>query len=448
VPKKIRNREDCRASFERMINVRDTDLPKLIRIRDRRGLLPKLGRVDERVEDELESLGLDKAVTQNDRIAITAGSRGITDIVTILRTSVDYLKGLGAKPFLVASMGSHGGATASGQRAVLSSLGITQESMGCPIRATTDVQTVGKTSSGFPVHVNRCAAEADGIVVVNRVKPHTAFSGNVGSGILKMISVGLGNHEGARLVHRLAFQHGFEKVIIEVALVSLSKLPILGGIGIVENRLNDTAIIRGTKPKSFLEEDKNLLQSAIDFLPSLPTDEIDILIVNEIGKNISGSGMDTHIIGRSRVLGQSEPIRPNIKRIYVRDLTSESHGNAIGIGLADFAHERLIKKMDTYSTYLNCLTATGPEKACIPPYFDKDKTVLKLCLESIGNPDPKTVRLLWIKNTSEMEQLYVSEALLQEIETDTDLAVVSAPSDMAFRSDGNFDDRKYFGTDS
>ncbi|MCL5046713.1 MAG: nickel-dependent lactate racemase, partial [Actinobacteria bacterium] len=322
-------------------------LPRMVTLR-RRFPQPRLEDVAAAVTQGLERLNLGDRVAPGGRVAITAGSRGITNIVTILASAVTFLKALGVEPFIVGAMGSHGGGTAQGQREVLQSLGITPDTVGAPVLTSDEVVALGETAGGHTVYCDKSAAEADGILVVNRVKPHTAFRAPNESGLMKMLTVGLGKHPGASSVHRLGPRE-IGEAIREMARLVLSAGKVVGGLAIMENSKEETAKIQGLRPEEIEAGEQALLVEAKALLPKLPVEDIDVLIVDEMGKNYSGTGMDTNVIGRWRIQGVPEPDSPRVSRLVVLDLSESSHGNATGIGLADFTTRRLVSKADWHS---------------------------------------------------------------------------------------------------
>jgi len=347
-------------------------------------------------------------------IAITAGSRGINNLVPIYRAAVDCLKGMGFRPFLFAAMGSHGGGTVEGQRKILLELGVNEDSVGAPIRVTCDTVELGTISEGRKVRCDKIAAAADAILVINRVKPHTAFRSEIESGLWKMMAVGMGKVPGATMVHRLG-PGEIGSVIKEMGQVFLAKLPVLGGLAIVENGYDETAIIKGLRASEMAEEAK-LLTLAKTYLPRLPVDHLDVLIVDEMGKNFSGTGMDVNVIGRWRLPGVEEPERPKIKYIVVLDLSKKSEGNANGIGLADLTTRKLVDKIDFPATYLNLFTTKFFSRGMIPITLETDQEAIELALKSLALDDLKKARVMRISNTMHLEYVYASEALFNELE--------------------------------
>jgi len=397
---------------------------------------PVVDNIEEAVSRELESIQIPSLIKEGARIAITAGSRGIANIDTVLRQLVRILNEHSAQPFLIPAMGSHGGGTAEGQLEILESLNITEESIGAPILSSMEVVEIGKSSYGFPVLVDKKAAEADGIVVVNRIKPHTEFEGPIESGLIKMMAIGMGNHKGCIQVHRQTVKYGYRKVIPEIGRIILEKLPILFGLAMMENVYDQTALIRALLPSQFLAEEKRLLAEAKRLMARLPFDKIDVLIVDEMGKNISGTGIDTNIIGRIMFIGEQEPESPKITRIVVLDLTEETHGSAVGIGLADYTTNRLVDKTDHFATAINCIAANTPEKGRVPIALKTDREAVEAALESIGPVDPEEARVVHIKNTLEIAEFDVSEALLGEIEGRKNLTTASESGTLSFDSEG------------
>jgi hypothetical protein len=398
---------------------------------------PKVTHMEEALSGELESIQIGSRIKRGSRVAITAGSRGVANIDGILRHLVHILKEYAAKPFLIPAMGSHGGGTAEGQLEILKSFNITEESMGAPVISSMEVVEIGTSSFGFPVLVDKHAAEADGIIVVNRIKPHTEFEGPIESGLMKMMAIGMGKHRGCLEVHKQTINYGYRDVISEIGRVILEKLPILFGVGIVENFYDETAFIRAVLPSRFFEEEEKLLVEAKRLMARLPFDKMDVLIVDEMGKNISGTGMDSNVIGRILFIGAKEPENPKITRIVVLDLAEESHGNAVGIGMGDYTTERLVSKIDRVATATNAITAMTPEQGRIPIALNTDREAVEAALTTIGAVDPEASRVVHIKNTLDMAELNVSEALLEEIKGREGLELVKELGPLAFDNKGN-----------
>jgi len=331
-------------------------------------------------------------------------------------------------------MGSHGGATAEGQREMLASLGVTEESIGCEIRSSMDVEEVGKTPDrGVPVVADSNAVAADAIIPINRVKPHTDYDGAVESGLSKMIVIGMGKQRGAKIAHEWAVDWSLRNMIPEITSQLLESLPIIGGIAIVEDQHDDTAIIEGVPPAGFLDREAELLETAYDIMPTLPFEEMDVLIVDEQGKDISGQGMDTNVIGRRPfAIQEPEPDLPDIKRIYTRGLTETTHGNAMGMGSADFVHADLLKELEASATLINAITASTTRGVRLPPVVETDRAGLVAALSTIGVVGPDDVRVLRARNTMHLDQLYASTALIEEARDRNDLAVVAEPEPIEF----------------
>ena len=399
--------------------------------------VPRVDNIEETLSQELESIQISSLIKEGARIAITAGSRGIANIDRVLRHLVHVLKENSAKPFLIPAMGSHGGGTAEGQLEILESLKVTEESIGAPVLSSMEVVEIGKSRFGFPVLVDKNAAEADGVIVVNRVKPHTEFEGPIESGLMKMMAIGMGKHKGCIQVHKQTINYRYVEVIPEIGTVILEKLPVLFGVALVENVYDETALIKAILPSQFRIEEERLLTEAKRLMARLPFDKIDVLIVDEMGKNISGTGMDTNVIGRIMFIGEREPEKPKITRIVVLGLTEESHGNAIGIGLADYTTQRLVNDMDAGATSINAMAGMSPEKGRIPIPLITDKEAVEAALDTIRPVDAEEARVVHIKNTLEIAELDISEALLEEVEGREDLKLAEELGPLSFDIEGN-----------
>ena len=398
-------------------------LPKMTRIQQQFEA-PVLTDLPAAIHAELDRINAAIIVKPGETVAITAGSRGVANVDVAVKATVDYLKGLGAKPFVVPAMGSHGGATAEGQRSVLEHYGITEETVGAPVKATMEVVELGKTADGLPVFFDRYAAEADHVVPLNRIKAHTDFNGSIESGLMKMMVIGLGKQQGANFYHRAFFQYSFEHVIRAVGGFILDTGKIAFGLGLIENAHEDTAKAVAIPAAQLLQSERELLVEAKSLMGRLPFDELDLLIVDWTGKNISGTGMDTNVIGRMMQNFEPEPAKPAILRIFVRDLTEESDGNATGIGLADFTTTRLVDKIDRHSTYMNGITALGPQKSKIPFYYDTDREAIEVALDTIGLTEPEDARVIRIESTLRLTELDISEVLLEDAKLHSRLEVI------------------------
>jgi hypothetical protein len=346
------------------------------------------------------------------RVAVTAGSRGIARIGEILRGACDGVRDTGAAPFLIAAMGSHGGGTGPGQRAMLAHLGITEASTGAPIESEMDVVDIARTEHGIDVVCDARAALADAIVVVARVKPHTDFSGTIESGLLKMTAIGLGKAIGAARYHAAFARWGYEPIIREVAAALYANLPIVAGLAIVEDNRGGTHTIEAFTAPEIVAGEERLLELARRLMPALPFDTLDLLIVDRMGKNFSGTGMDTNVTGRA-VDGRSQKVpRPVVRELFVRELSEESNGNATGIGLADFCSRRVADAIDWAPTYLNVLTAAQPAGARLPIVCDTDRDAIRHALNAAGVEDERHARVARIHDTLHLETFAVSEAAL------------------------------------
>lgn len=399
---------------------------------------PTLRDIPGAVRRELAALDLAEQIGPGQSVAITAGSRGIANISLILRTVVDHLKEIGAEPFLVPAMGSHGGGTTEGQLAVLERYGITPASMGCAIRSSMETVVIGETVDAMPIHIDRHAHEADHVFIVNRVKPHTRFTGELESGLHKMMLIGLGKREGAQLYHRVIADRGFDEIVRAVAERVLVDCRIAGGLGIVENGYDETALVSGVRPADFGQVERELLRQARQWLPGLPFGACDLLIVDTIGKDISGSGMDTNVVGRKYDDKKSTPNdRSQVKRIFVRGLTEATAGNATGIGLADFTNDRTVAGIDRRVTAVNCITGAHPTAASIPISFATDRESIEAALMTIGLIEPEEAKILWIANTLAVEEVWASAAYLEDARRNPDLTVLGELEPLSFDASGN-----------
>jgi hypothetical protein len=353
---------------------------------------------------------------------------------------VRWLKDLGARPFVFPAMGSHGGGTADGQISVLEHYGITEATMGCPIRATMEVVQVGE-ALGLPVWLDAYAAEATWIGLVNRVKPHTDFKGSIESGLFKMMTIGLGKWKGAVQYHRANVNHGYETVITAVGREMLAKARIGFGLGIVENGYDETAHVEAFAPEALESGERRLLKSAREWMARLPFSPIDVLIVEEMGKNISGAGMDTNVIGRPSNPHEPFPADPKILWIVALDLTEDSYGNAVGIGNADFTTRRLVDKIDMKPTLINAITACAPNGAKVPATYETDREAIETALSCIGLTPPERARVIRIKNTLMLGEIEVSEAFGPELAKRPDLTPLGDAAPLPFDAAGRLSPR-------
>jgi hypothetical protein len=395
-------------------------LPTMLRLRQTFAR-PRVTDIPGSVARSLQAAGL--PIKRGDTVAVGAGSRGIANVDVIVGATVGWLRDLGARPFVFPAMGSHGGGTAEGQLSVLEHYGITEATMGCPVRATMDVTQVGE-ALGLPVWLDRYAAEADWIGLVNRIKPHTDFKGSIESGLFKMMTIGLGKWKGAVQYHRANVSHGYETVITAVGREILAKARIGFGVGIVENGYDETAQVEAFSARELEAGERRLLKSAREWMARLPFSPIDVLIVEQIGKNISGSGMDTNVIGRPTNPFEPFPADPKILWIVALDITEESYGNATGLGNADFTTRRLVDKIDMKATLINCITACAPWGARIPATYETDREAIETALDCIGLTPPERARVVHIKNTLVLGELEVSEAFAADVARRSDLTIL------------------------
>lgn len=380
----------------------------------------KIENIPQEISTQLEEIRLSERIKPGMQIGITIGSRGIKNIPLIIKCVIEEVKKRRGVPFILTAMGSHGGATAEGQRKVLENYGVTEKTMGVPIKSSMDVVELGRLKNGLPVYFDKVAFESEGIVVVNRIKVHTAFKSAIESGLCKMLAVGLGNHEGASLVHHLGVK-GLRDYMVDFAKVILEKAPVLCGLGILENAYDDTYRLTAAVSEDFERVDMELLKECKRIMPALPVSDIDILIVEQIGKNISGTGMDTNIVGGIREYREGEYDPPKIKKIIVLDLTKETEGNALGIGLADLITRKLHNRIDFGATYENTITTTFLERAKIPIVCKTEEEAFQIALKTIWNLPGTEPRMMIIRNTLKLDELYVSENIWEEISNRSDM---------------------------
>ncbi len=411
--------------------------PRMLRVRQHFDS-PQLEDVAGEVRRQLKRLALQEQVAPGDSVAITVGSRGIANIPIIIKAIVDHARSLGAKPFLVPAMGSHGGATADGQHALIESYGVTEEFIGAPIRSSMDTVIVDHISPAIPVHFDRYAFEADHVIVAGRIKPHTGFVGEIESGLHKMMLIGLGKHEGAKIYHRAIQTHSFPDIIRAVAEVVVQKCGILAGLAIVENAYDETGLIEAVAPPQFFTRERELLKLAREWLPRLPVRECDLLIVDRIGKDISGTGMDTNVIGRKfqehRATSDDDV---SCRRIFVRDLTEKTKGNATGIGIAEFTTTRAVAQLDRHATQTNAITGGHPEAGMIPLVYDTDREAIDAALQTIGLIEPPESRVVQIRDTLHLAEVLVSQACRLQIEANPCCEIIGEPTDMNWDRSGN-----------
>jgi hypothetical protein len=395
-----------------------------------------LGDVPQSVRSALASLAIEGLTRPGQTVAVAVGSRGISAIDAVVGGCIEYLREKKLEPFIVPAMGSHGGATAEGQRAVLEHLGISQAALGAPIVADMTVECIDRLANGTRIFFSRQALAADHIVVINRVKPHTKFRADIESGLCKMLTIGLGKADGATEFHRQAVRHGFG-IIEDAARLVLGRCPVLFGMALLEDGCGDLSQVKALLPADILTGEKKLLKIASDMMGRIPFDDIDILVVDRFGKDISGIGMDSNVTGRHRDLVGDFFTAPHVKRIFVRDLSPGSDGNGNGIGLADVTTRRLVDALDMKKTYKNSVTAISPEKAAIPPPAEHDREAIAICAATAGLASPAAARLVRIRDTKHLEMLQVSAALANEVHPNPHLQQESAWGPMEFDADGN-----------
>ncbi|WAH35765.1 nickel pincer cofactor-dependent isomerase, group 22 [Alicyclobacillus dauci] len=413
----------------------DTLIPQFIKVRQVFDST-MIDDIQAKIRDEVQKKGIRVKIKPGMRIAVGVGSRGIANLGLIVRCLIDELQNLGAKPFIVPAMGSHGGATAEGQAKYLKSHGISQQSMGVPIHSSMDVIHIGNTSSGVPVLFDKICCESDLVIIVARVKPHTDFKGPIESGLCKMLAIGLGKHAGASRLHKEGFEE-FHHVIPEAAKVILNKVPVAFGLAVIENAYDQTAFIEAVEASQFLEREPILLDIAKSRMPRLYFDDLDVLIVQEIGKNISGAGMDPNITGRSGSMVDQGFIAPTIQRIVALNLTNETHGNASGIGLADVTTKHLVNSIDFPVTYANGITSTVPSSCNIPLVMNNDKEAIVVAMKTCNRIRLEEIKMVWIRNTLSLEHIWVSESLIPFVKSRTHCQVCGEPQFIKFSDQGH-----------
>ena len=404
---------------------------------------PEVADVPRAVADAIRSSRIRERIPPGGSVALTVGSRGINGIAAIARAAALTLQNLGFQPFVVAAMGSHGGATETGQRKLLAELGVTEERVGCPIRSAMETVVLGSNSLGLPIHFDAAALAADGIVLLNRIKPHTSFTGRFESGLLKMLTIGLGKRQGAEQVHKLGLA-GLGQILPEVGAFLLAHTPVALGIALLENAEEHLARVVAVEPEELLAVEPVLLDEARGLMGRLPFDQIDVLLIGELGKNYSGTGLDPNVIGRQRVETMPDLPRPVVTRLAVLDLSPETRGNALGIGLADLTTDRLVAAIDPEPMRINCMTSNFLTRARVPLSLASDAAVLTACLDTCWRVDPAEARVVLIPNTLELTHLWVTEPLLAEVEANPDLVVESDLEPIPFDHAGMLDQEALF----
>jgi hypothetical protein len=404
---------------------------------------PEVADVPAEVAAAIAGSRIRERVRPGGSVALTVGSRGIAGIDRIARAAVDALKGLGLAPFVVAAMGSHGGGTAEGQRALLAEFGVTEAAMGCPVRCEMDTVELGTNGFGLPIHFDRNAYEADGIVLLNRVKPHTSFTGRYESGLLKMLTIGLGKRQGAAQVHKLGLP-GLRTMLPEVGAFLLGKTKVALGVALLENAREHTARVVAVEPEDLLDAEPKLLDEARELMARLPFDQIDVLVVGELGKNYSGTGLDPNVIGRQRVETMPDLPRPKVTRLAVLDLSAETRGNALGLGLADLTTDRVVRSIDPTPVRVNSMTSNFLTRARVPISLPTDRDVIAACLDTCWRVDWREARLAVIPNTLELTTLWVTGPLADEARSRPGLDVEGGFVPLPIGGDGNLDQSRLF----
>ena len=396
----------------------------------------KLDDVEGDLNQKLIDKNIKDKIKQGMKIAITGGSRGISFYKELMKTIVSFVKKCGATPFIVPSMGSHGGGTSEGQENMLKKLGITKESVGCEIISSMDVVEVGRTSKDLPVYIDKNAANADGIILLNRVKLHTSFRGKYESGLIKMMAIGLAKRKGADMTHFLRYENMAEN-LVEVGKIALNNLNIICGVASIENGYNEVADLFVLHKDEILQEEPKILEKSKRLMPRIYLDDIDVLIVNEIGKNISGTGVDTNIVGRFHTNAASGG--PNTVKLGFLDISEKSGGNGNGMGLADFVSKKFFRKIDFESTYINAITSTEPNSVKLPLVLDNDKYVFQGCVKLCGVKNIQDIKLVIINNTKELDEIYMSKSAFENAVDKSKVKKESELFDIPFDEEGNLD---------
>ena len=410
-------------------------LPPMLMIRQNFEVPPPLD-IEAAMDAEWDRLTPTMSISPAARVAVGVGSRGINNLALVIRKVVDKLRQTGVKPFVTPAMGSHGGATAQGQIEVLAERGITEQSVGAPIEATMETVSLGDKCEDIPIFLDRLAYEADGIVLINRIKPHTNFIGTTESGVMKMLAIGLGNQKGAEHYHRLSLQRPQYEIISTAARTLLDRSKFLFGVALLENQHHQTCSLKMADKEHIEQVEAGLLKQARVLLPDLPVEQVDLLIIDEMGKDISGEGIDPNVVGRDCCSYGARRDTPCISRILVRDLTEATRGSALGIGQADFTLKRLVDKIDFEATAINCLTACCPEAGRVPLTYDNDRQALAAALTTIRPSQPDEVGIVYIKNTMDLRRMMVSQTYAEQLARDPVLVVETVGKRLEFDLEG------------
>lgn len=416
--------------------LKDIPLPRLVPI-ETKFERPVVADVGREFIGKLHASGVLRGIRPGMSIAVGAGSRGIAHLPLVTRLLIEELKKAGARPFIFPAMGSHGGATPEGQRAVLERMGFTEEKMGAPIRATMEVVQVGATAGGLPAYVDALAAAADGVIVVNRIKPHTSFRGRVESGLTKMIVIGMGKQKGAETCHGLGYPR-MEEHLLALCDAVLATGRLLFGVGLVENAYHETARIEVVPAAAIPQEEPRLLEAARTLMPTVPVSKLDVLLIDEVGKNISGTGFDPNVVGRYPTADVVlTPRDPRITRIAVMNITDVSEGNGTGLGLADFTTERVFRKFSFVETYCNLLTSTTASAGKMPMVMRNERQAIQAAIKTSLIADLRQVRLARIRNTLSLDRSFISENLVEEALQDSRNQLAGPAAGMQFDAAGN-----------
>ncbi len=416
-----------------------TELPKVFRVRQHFAS-HRIEAIENEVNESLEFASLHTSIRHGQRVAIAVGSRGIANLPRIVRAVVRFVSAIGGLPFIVPAMGSHGGATADGQTKLLASFGIDEGSMQCPIVSTMQTIELSATADGVPIHFDHASSEADHVILINRIKPHTRLVGDYESGLVKMLLVGLGKHRGAVAYHQAfqSYDYRLDRIAPIVVPMVLKRMPITLGLAIVEDAYEHTAMIEAVAPEDFLTREPELLKIARTWMPHLPFDHADLLIIDRIGKEISGTGMDTNVVGRKSNDNAAAPKEyPKIRQIYVRGLSPQTAGNATGIGIAEYCRAQVVRDMDVEVTRVNCLTSGHVTAAAIPIHFETDREVLAAAMTQVARPRLDTVKWMWIPDTLRLGEVVCSEGYWASAAHREDFGILGDPEPLRFDADGN-----------
>ncbi len=418
--------------------IEDVPMPKMVRIREKYED-DKIDDIKAHIIKELDNVDIDRQALKGKSIAITVGSRGIPSLALMIKTLCDKLKEWGAKPFIIPAMGSHGGGCVEGNLEVINGYGITEEAMGVPIKASMEVKLVGQIDDDVktPIYCDKYAAEADGIILFNKVKPHTDFKGYHESGICKMIAIGIAKHIGCSWFHKQGFDTFGERIPM-VAKEFLNKMNVIMGIGVVQNAYDEISEIMAFNKQNIMEGDHKMLEIAKRRLPKMKFDNIDVLIIDRIGKNISGEGADPNVTGRGFMPGFEDDF--HCKKLFIRGLTEQSHHNACGLGLADITTRRCLNSCDWESTWINLSTNTMIDGGKIPVYQNNDFEALRLAIRTCTKTDYSKARVARIKDTLTLSEIEISESLIEDVKNRDDVEIITEPYDLKFDKDGYMED--------